>query len=37
MNYNNNDDKFELSQYINEIEKILIKETVEEIIAYLVI
>ena len=33
MNYNNNDDKFELSQYINEIEKILIKETVEEIIA----
>ena len=35
MNYNNNDDKFELSQYINEIEKILIKETVEEIINYL--
>ena len=35
MNYNNNDDKFELSQYINEIEKILIKETVEEIIGYL--
>ena len=35
MNYNNNDDKFELSQYINEIEKILIKETVEEIISYL--
>ena len=32
MNYNNNDDKFELSQYIKEIEKILIKETVEEII-----
>ena len=35
MNYNNNDDKFELSQYIKEIEKILIKETVEEIIDYL--
>ena len=35
MNYNNNDDKFELSQYINEIEKILIQETVKEIIAYL--
>ena len=35
MNYNNNDDKFELSQYIDEIEKILIKETVEEIIGYL--
>lgn len=35
MNYNNNDDKFELSQYINQIEKILIKETVEEIIGYL--
>ena len=35
MNYNNNDDKFELSQYVNEIEKILIKETVEDIIAYL--
>ena len=35
MNYNNNDDKFELSQYINQIEKILIKETVEEIISYL--
>ena len=35
MNYNNNDDKFELSQYIGEIEKILIKETVEDIIAYL--
>ena len=35
MSYNNNDDKFELSQYINEIEKILIKETVEEIIIYL--
>ena len=36
MNYNNNDDKFELSQYINEIEKILIQETVKDIIAYLV-
>ena len=35
MNYNNNDDKFELSQYIEQIEKILIKETVEEIIGYL--
>ena len=35
MNYNNNDDKFELSQYISEIEKILIKETVQEIINYL--
>ena len=35
MNYNNNDDKFELSQYINQIEKILIKETVEEIVSYL--
>ena len=35
MNYNNNDDKFELSQYINEIEKILIKETVKKIIDYL--
>ena len=35
MNYNNNDDKFELSKYITEIEKILIKETVEDIIAYL--
>lgn len=35
MNYNNNDDKFELSQYINEIEKILIKETVKKIIGYL--
>ena len=36
MSYNNNDDKFVLSQYINEIEKILIKETVREIINYLV-
>ena len=35
MNYNNNDDKFELSQYINEIEKILIKETVKKIVDYL--
>ena len=35
MNYNNNDDKFELSQYISEIEKILIKETVQEIISFL--
>lgn len=35
MNYNNNDDKFQLSQYINEIEKILIEETVEEIVIYL--
>ena len=35
MNYNNNDDKFELSQYKNQIEKILIKETVEKIISYL--
>ena len=35
MNYNNNDDKFELSQYENEIEKILIKETVGEIISFL--
>ena len=35
MNYNDNDDKFKLSQYINEIEKILIKETVGEIINYL--
>ena len=35
MSYNNNDDKFELSQYINEIEKILIKETVKKIIDYL--
>ena len=37
MNYNNNDDKFELSQYINEIEKILIQETVKDIIAYLTV
>lgn len=37
MNYNNNDDKFELSQYINEIEKTLINETVGEIINYLTI
>ena len=35
MNYNNNDDKFELSQYISEIEKILIQETVKDIISYL--
>ena len=35
MNYNNNDDKFELSQYTKEIEKILIRETVKDIIAYL--
>ena len=35
MNYNNNDDKFELSQYIKVLEKILINETVEDIIAYL--
>ena len=35
MNYNNNDDKFELSQYKKEIEKILIKETVKKIINYL--
>ena len=35
MNYNNNDDKFKLSQYTNEIEKILIKETVKKIIDYL--
>ena len=34
MNYNNNDDKFELSQYTKEIEKILIRETVKDIIAY---
>ena len=37
MNYNNNDDKFELSQYINEIEETLINETVGEIISYLAI
>ena len=35
MNYNNNDVKFELSQYIGEIEKILIQETVKDIISYL--
>ena len=35
MNYNNDDDKFELSQYINEIEKILIKEKVKKIVDYL--
>lgn len=35
MNYNNNDDKFELSQYLGEIEKILIQETVKDIISYL--
>lgn len=35
MNYNNDDDKFELSQYINEIEKILIEETVKKIVDYL--
>lgn len=36
MNYSENDDKFELSQYLNQIEKILINETVEEIIGYLI-
>ena len=35
MSYNNDDDKFKLSQYTKEIEKILIQETVEEIISYL--
>ena len=35
MSYNNDDDKFKLSQYTSEIEKILIKETVAEIIDYL--
>ena len=35
MSYNNDDDKFKLSQYTKEIEKILIQETVEEIIYYL--
>ena len=35
ISYNNNDDKFELSQYINQLEKILIEETVQDIIAYL--
>ena len=35
INYNNNDDKFELSQYIKQLEKILTDEIVQDIIAYL--
>ena len=35
INYNNNDDKFELSQYIKQLEKILTEEIVQDIIAYL--
>ena len=36
IDYNNDDDKFKLSQYVNELEKILIAETIEEIISFLV-
>ena len=36
IDYNNNDDKFKLSQYVNELEKILIAKTIEEIISFLV-
>ena len=35
INYNNNDDKFELSQYVKQLEKILTEEIVQDIIAYL--
>ena len=35
INYNNNDDKFELSQYIKQLERILTDEIVQDIIAYL--
>ena len=36
IDYNNDDDKFKLSQYVNELEKILIAKTIEEIISFLV-
>ena len=36
IDYNNDDDKFKLSQYVNELEKILTTETIEEIINFLV-
>ena len=35
INYNNSDNKFELNQYENEIEKQIINELIEEIILYL--
>ena len=36
IDYNNDDDKFNLSQYVNQLEKILTKEIIEEIINFLV-
>ena len=36
IDYNNDDDKFKLSQYVSEQEKILTTETIEEIINFLV-
>ena len=36
IDYNNEDDKFNLSLYVNQLEKILIKEIIEEIIYFLV-
>ena len=35
INFNNNDDKFKLSQYQNELENTLIKLVIEDIIIYL--
>ena len=35
INFNNNDDKFKLSQYQNELENTLIKLVVEDIIIFL--
>ena len=36
IDYNNDDDKFNLSQYVIQLEKILTKEIIEEIINFLV-
>ena len=36
IDYNNDDDKFKLSQYVSELEKILTTEIIEEIISFLV-
>lgn len=35
INYNNNNDKFKLSQYQNDLEKILLQKLIEDIINYL--
>ena len=36
IDYNNDDDKFKLSQYVSELEKILTTKIIEEIISFLV-